>query len=40
MKVNEGKIILKLEYPKSDNYEIIVGAIDKNNTFISNFLYN
>ena len=40
--INEGKIILKLDYPKSKNkiFEIIVGTIDKkNNTFISNYLY-
>ena len=40
--INEGKIILKLDYPdkKLDIYEIIVGTIDKTyNTFISNYLY-
>ena len=38
--INEGKIILKLDYPKLDIYEIIVGTINtKNNIFISNYLY-
>ena len=38
--INEGKIILKLDYQKFKLYEIIVGRIDKNNnSFISNYLY-
>jgi len=38
--IDEDKIILKLDYPNKNIYEIIVGAIDKiNNTFISNYLY-
>jgi len=40
--INEGKIILKLDYAdkKLDIYEIIVGTIDKtDNNFISNYLY-
>ena len=38
--INEGKIILKLDYLNLDIYEIIVGTVDKkNNIFISNYLY-
>ena len=38
--INESKIILKLDYPDKNIYEIIVGTIDKtDNTFISNYLY-
>jgi len=38
--INEGKIILKLDYPNLIIYEIIIGKIDKNyNTFNSNYLY-
>ena len=38
--INEGKIILKLDYPDKIIYEIIVGTIDKtDNIFISNYLY-